>query len=447
MTRAPAASIALAALLAAVVAVAADDDPVDAYVAALNGASGAGGAIEHALAPNFVDRSALLPADAAAFAGRLAVWRRAVPDLRVTVLERTRGPGVELVRLRYTGHLADAALAPASGRALAIESTERFEVTNGRLSARQASVDEWTLPTEWMFVPPPSLPYEPRPAEPVATLGRMRFPESVAFAPDGTLYVSLGPEGTIVARRADGALEPIAHLDVGPGGYVMCLAFDADGRLYTSAISSDAGVRGVWRIGRDRRPVRLAELPAGSAPNGIALDGRGHVLLADSFAGRIWRVPVDGGRAEAWLEHPWLAARPLVGRFPGANGLQRDGEPVVVAVSDRSLLLRIPIGSDGAAGAPRVLAGGLPADDFAVARDGTLYVTTHPFDSIVRVEPGGRQTVIAGPAQGIAGPISAAFGPDGALYVSTDGGLWRPRPDAPPVARIVRIRLTGAPAR
>ena len=92
---------------------------------------------------------------------------------------------------------------------------------------------------------------------------------------------------------------------------------------------------------------RVAALPHGAVPNGIAIDTRGDLFVADSFGGLIWRLPPGGGEATAWLRHAWLTPRPLVGRYPGANGLQIAGDAVYVAVSDRGLLLRIPIFGDG----------------------------------------------------------------------------------------------------
>lgn len=415
---------------------------VEAYLAAWNGGSAG---MEDLLAPEFVDRSMLLPLDATAFRMQVKRWREAIPDLQVTLLERTRAPGVEILRLRYAGRPSDPSLlTPLSGGRIAIEQTERLTLDGEHLTGRMATTDEWTLPAELMFAPPPAQPVAMLPAATVVTLGANRFPESLAFAPDGTLYLSTGPEGTILRLDASFRPTPFAQIAVGPGGYLMCLTIAPNGTMYTSAISMDPAVRGVWAVMPDGRATRLATLPDGATPNGIALDGRGHVLVADSFAGTIWRVPVEGGTAEPWMRHPWLAPRPLVGRFPGANGLQRAGDAVIVAVSDRSLLVRIPIRADGGPGLPEVVAAGLPGDDFAVTADGTLYVTTHPFNSIVRVGAGGDRTVVAGPEQGVIGPTAAAIGPDGALYVANDGGLWRPLPGVAPVATVTRHALGKA---
>jgi sugar lactone lactonase YvrE len=436
--RAPfAAALALAASAASGADARAPHDAVAAYLAAWNGTQPIAAGL---LSDDFVDRTTLLPLDASMFGHQLAAWRDAVPDLRVSLVERASAPGREVLRLRYEGSVRDAAgLVPLSGGRIAIEQTEWLTVAAGRIGSRHAYLDEWTLPSEWMFVAPPSAPLEPYAATTIAELESGRFLESVAIAPDGRLYVSTGHDGGISIVAPDGRVQPYARVDVGPGGLMMCLALDRTGALLATVNSGNDAVRGVWRFDATGRGDRVAALPPGSVPNGIAVDGRGNAFVADSFGGVIWKVAAGSGTAQVWLRHAWLTPRPLVGRYPGANGLQIAKDAVYVAVSDRSLLLRIPFAANGDAAGPEIYASGLPGDDFAVAADGTLYVTTHPFDSVVRLSPDGRRVVVAGPAQGVIGPTAAALGEDGALYIVTDGGLFRPLPGQTPVPAVVRL--------
>ena len=415
----------------------------EATVAAYLGAwNGDGDRLDAALAPDFVDHTSLLPLDAPMFKAQIGMWRTAVPDLKVTLLERTDGADVAMLRLRYEGHAKDpAALLPLTSGAVMIEQLERLDLRGDRITSRAAMIDEWTLPLEWMFVPPATEPFEPHAVESVATFRPGGFLESVAMAADGTLYVSTGIDGGISIIDRTRIVKPFAKLDVGPGGFMMCVAFDPHGVLYATVSSRKPEMLGVWRFDAGGRGTRVGALPMGAAPNGFAFDGRGNVLIADSFGGVIWRLSTSGGTAQVWLRHPWLTPRPLVGRFPGANGLQRAGNSIVVAVSDRSRLIRVPIRADGSAGEPSIISATTPVDDFAVAPDGTLYLTTHPFNTVMRLARDGRQTVIAGPAQGVVGPTSAILGADGWLYVAMDGGLYRPLPGIAPRASVVRIRL------
>ena len=437
------AAAALALVLGLMPGHASAEGEVDAAVAAyLDAWNGTAGRIDDVLAPEFVDTSSLIPLDAALFKAGLTQWRLAVPDLKVTMLERYEASDAIVLRLRYEGHPAHGRdLTPLTGGALSIEQIERLSLRGNRMTARKSMIDEWTLPLEWMFVPPPSNPLEPHTVQRVATFGAGRFLESIARAPDGALYVSTGIDGGIARVGREGSVQSFADVDVGHGGFMMFVALDSQGALFATVNSRDPANLGVWRFNRDGHGRRISALPAGAVPNGLAFDGRGHLLVADSFGGLIWQVPVNGGEAREWLRHRWLSPRPLVGRFPGANGLQRDGNSIIVAVSDRSQLVRVPIEADGKAGEPSILSSTVPADDFAVAPDGTLYLTTHPFNTVVRLTRDGRQTVIAGPAQGVAGPTAAIIGSDGWLYVATDGGLYRPLPGTNPTASVVRIRL------
>jgi hypothetical protein len=59
---------------------------------------------------------------------------------------------------------------------------------------------------------------------------------------------------------------------------------------------------------------------------------------------------------------------------------------------------------------------------------GTLYITTHPFNTVVRVTQDGRRDIVANATQGIIGATDAAFGvlpsDRDTLYVVTDGGAF-----------------------
>jgi len=67
------------------------------------------------------------------------------------------------------------------------------------------------------------------------------------------------------------------------------------------------------------------------------------------------------------------------------------------------------------------------------------------YNSVVRITPGGKLTVIAEAGQGVAGSTSAAFGPGGrALYVTTNGGMFLPPPGGVGPGRVVRLEVGAA---
>src|SRR5262249_21121593 len=58
---------------------------------------------------------------------------------------------------------------------------------------------------------------------------------------------------------------------------------------------------------------------------------------------------------------------------------------------------------------------------------GSLYVTTHPEQSLVRIDPLGKRTTIAGPDQGMVGSTACAFGtaPDDQTCAEQSVGVER----------------------
>lgn len=108
------------------------------------------------------------------------------------------------------------------------------------------------------------------------------------------------------------------------------------------------------------------------------------------------------------------------------------GGAVYASVSDTARLVQVAMADDGSAGEATLVAEGIGIDDFAIAPDGTVYATTHPFNTLEAIAPGGSRAVIAGAGQGIVGPTAAALvttdGGAPSVYVVTDGGGYAPLP-------------------
>jgi hypothetical protein len=81
-----------------------------------------------------------------------------------------------------------------------------------------------------------------------------------------------------------------------------------------------------------------------------------------------------------------------------------------VANSSQALILAIGLNPDGAAGAIRIHAAGVPCDDFAFDLRGNLYATTNPFNTVLRVAPDGSMTTLLTAADRLDGPTAVAFG-------------------------------------
>ncbi len=279
-----------------------------------------------------------------------------------------------------------------------------------------------------------TLPHAPvAAAKVVKTYGPGMWFEGIAAGPDGTLYLAQNTgenyatgdksqvHASVIARAPDGSERVFFRLPQGSTAGVM--AITADGTIYMAGTGAN---RGLWRISPDGSGHLFAPLPAAAWPNGVTLGPDGQLYVADAALGIIWRVDIRTGAATRAYEGDVLRARPYIALPPGANGLHFFGRDLYVTVSDAGTLLKFHLGDDGRLAAPTVAARGVPADDFAIDSHGAVYLTTHIYNQLVRVDADGHRSVIADAAQGVVGATDAVFGTGPSdrdtLYLVTDGG-------------------------
>ncbi|MET8099205.1 hypothetical protein ABZV29_22440 [Streptomyces sp. NPDC005236] len=258
-------------------------------------------------------------------------------------------------------------------------------------------------------------------------LAKGRTPENIALAPDGDAYVTFAVGRQVARISAHGGTRILATLPAPADGgiHTPVLGFALttgivrahDGTLYFLYATGTPDLTGLWRLHPGGRPQRIAALPAGGLPNGLALDARTRTLyISDSVLGTIWRVPTRGGTPTAWSTAPELASS----GFLGANGLKiRDGE-IWATNLDRGTVLRIPVLRDGRAGRVRTEASGLAGiDDFAfTGRGDQLLATLNGSSQVALVRPGGSHTIVLSAADGLQNPTSIALRGDTAYVLS-----------------------------
>jgi sugar lactone lactonase YvrE len=257
--------------------------------------------------------------------------------------------------------------------------------------------------------------------------GRGEFPEGIAFDKPGAMYVSLAPLGEIRRRSPDGSWSTFANIPPGTGGLaVLGLATSARGTVYAAAPTGAQDWHGVLAIPRHGSPRRMAGTERIAFPNALAFDHRGNLYVTDSIGGSVWRVSRDGEVAP-WIEHEVLAGTGLLNPFPlGANGIAYSGGRLYVANTEKKQVVEIPILPSGGAGNPSVVRTFTGASDFldGIAADvhGNLYVLVAGTSELVRIDPRGRATTVAGPGDGLSMPASLTFGAHGldrrSLYVT-----------------------------
>ena len=280
------------------------------------------------------------------------------------------------------------------------------------------------------------LPFKPHPTHVVKTYNEGLWFEGIAAGADGSLYLAgnrgldfsrgdyyRNARGELLLRKPDGSERVLFRTPLGSTAGVPAVA--PDGTVF---MASHGDTPGIWRIDADGKAQRLASLPHGAWPNGLDFGPDGLLYSPDSSLGLVWRVNPANGEATVALRDEALKARPFIALAPGANGLHFRGRDLLVTVSDRTTVLRYTMDAQGRFGPASVVATGIPGDDFAVGADGSLFVTTHPYNTLVRVAPDGTRTIIAKAEQRIIGATDAVFGRTpkdlNTLYVVTDGGAF-----------------------
>lgn len=267
------------------------------------------------------------------------------------------------------------------------------------------------------------------------------FPEGVAADKTGNVYVSLTLRDQIRKIDPSGTQTVLADFPVagtGPAG----LAVDPTGVLYTAAPAlnlesgqTDPAVRGVYRVHRDGTTERLPGSGGMLMPNDVTLDKLGNVYATDTIGGAVWRVP-KGRSAELWVQDPLLEGSGAFGfGFPiGANGIAFRHNRIIVANTERGLLVEIPVRPDGSAGKPTTLADAsalIGADGIALDVHGGIYVVSATQNTVVRVRGDGAIDTLATADHGLNQPSTVAFGTGRSdhqtLYVA-NFSLFSPEP-------------------
>jgi len=91
------------------------------------------------------------------------------------------------------------------------------------------------------------------------------------------------------------------------------------------------------------------------------------------------------------------------------------------------------------------VSGSIRAALFAFGASSSLYIATHPEQTVFRLDAAGNRTTVAGPEQGAVGTPACAFGrapgDENALSVTTDGGLVAPYEGAVQEAKLLRLEV------
>jgi sugar lactone lactonase YvrE len=304
-------------------------------------------------------------------------------------------------------------------------------------------------------------------------------PEGVAVDNVGNVYVSVGLDGYTEIRRFSPTGEPTTFTTIatGPGQIPAGLAISPNGKHVFVAI----GFAGVFDVDMSGTATLVPGTDAIMLPNSLAFDHRGNLYITESFSldvvdgldhypncvglfggdfgrGGIWVVP-KGGEAQLLLRDDLLTGLCVPNPIPypvGANGLAYDHGTLVVANTEKALVVEVPVLRDGTLGAPTVVAhvdeigpfGPWLLDGLALDAHGDIYATAITGQAIVKVARDGSSTeTVATVDDNLDFPASIAFGTGKGERQSafvTNGSLAGPGRAGPGVAKI-HIGTPGMP--
>jgi len=274
-------------------------------------------------------------------------------------------------------------------------------------------------------------------------VSRGQTPENLALEPGGSADVTFAEAAQVARVSLHGQVRILAQLPE-PAGGAACPVLGSllrapaltvgivrshAGTLYVALCTGSPDLQGIWRVSPNGSARRIAALPPGGIPNGMALDDRhGFLYVADSLLSVVWRVSIPGGSAVAWAAGPQLAP----GGGLGANGMKLHDGAVWVSNTQAGTLLRIPIRADGSAGPIGTVATGLPGiDDFAFTGPGiraSILAAINRLSTVVLIRPGGSEQTMLTAADGLSNPSAVAVR-GGTVYVISAAYLTRTDPN------------------
>jgi putative intracellular protease/amidase/uncharacterized protein YciI len=293
------------------------------------------------------------------------------------------------------------------------------------------------------------------------------FIENIAVRRTGQLLLTVHNKGELIQLDPNSEAEPcLVHVfSTGVCGIVEV----QDDIFYISC--GTIGEKGSWAVykvdmspfiadtaGSVQSPAKITQhvdVPDALFLNGSALLSylTGTILLADSILGAVYSVDVQAATVKLWLQHEALGKVTDNPMMPGVNGIKFHNGYLYLSNTDARKFLRASVTSTGdATGMVEVVQENLNVDDFCFDSDGSAYLTTHVFQSLVKLRSNGRRVRLAGGPEDaiVSGTTAAAFGRTSrdrtVLYVTTTGGMSNPVAGKIEPGRVLKLDVgnTGA---
>jgi len=291
--------------------------------------------------------------------------------------------------------------------------------------------------------PHDTVPLEPVDHRIVATWPAGTFIENIAVMADGSFVISIHNRCEILHVSREGASARLATLPLSPAGLVAV----SDG-VFAVAGKPGQSPHRLFKVGLDGSIEERMQVPNTMFLNGLTPARPGRAYTVDSILGVVIELDLDGTSSRVVLRDERLTKCSPDPMVPGANGIKVGEGALFITSTDRALVLRAELGSDGPTGNLSTLAERLRGDDLALDEAGSLYIANHIHNTLIRLRPNGERIAIAGPDEGMAGSTACVFAADdpAGLYVTTTGGITMPIGGVVQEAKLVRLE-TGARGR
>ncbi|WP_433796116.1 hypothetical protein [Actinoplanes sp. CA-252034] len=260
-----------------------------------------------------------------------------------------------------------------------------------------------------------------------------QMPENIVAGRHGGIDVTFAGARQVARIGADGSTRVLATLPApaDPAAVTPLLGFPlvtglarVDRTFYVLYATGSARETGVWTFTEGGAPRKLADLPAGGLPNGLARDLRtGTLYVTDSALGAVYAVTAKG-RVSVFSDSAELAST----GFFGVNGAKIKNGRLYVSNLDKGTILRTPLTGPGAGTFTTVATGLTGIDDFDFTGRGEQILAGLVTENRVVLVDGGAGRTVLTASDGLSNPTSVLVR-DGKVYVSSAAYVTRKDPN------------------
>jgi hypothetical protein len=265
------------------------------------------------------------------------------------------------------------------------------------------------------------------------------FLENIAVDKKGNLFVTSLEDGKIYKVSPVGKKTEFAQIK----GKIAGLAFDKSENLIVTGWA-DGTTPSVFIVSKNGKLSSTTAIGGAMFLNGITPLKGDTFLIADSYKGAIWLFDAKAKSYQIWLADKMLLRGNEQNPIPAVNGLKIFKNTVYATNTQEQKILRIPILANGTASKPEVWLEKINGDDFVFDAAGNIFLTTHIYNNVLKIEPSGKATIIA-ESSDVIGDTALAFGKGknkNTLFVVTNGGMSLPPKEGVQKAKIVKIEVT-----